>query len=307
MVLPATTDTTDEVVPQVRRRAWLAAGAACATWPLGACTLAPDTDHDGPDAPEAAPLSQPPRVAWVLGSGGPRGFVHVGVLKALAELGLQPGLIVGSSVGALVGVLCAAGLPAAQLESLALDLGVTQLARLNLGGPERLSGAALAEFVRQQVNAPLQRLRLPMVCVAQRLDDASVVGFSRGDAGIAVQASAAVPGQFAPVRIRGRRYIDADHTMPLPVRVARALGAQRVLAVDASAHEDRAPPQAARYRDGDLHKRALVRADAVLADLVLHPDFGYWVSLSREFRERAIAVGYRATMEQAEQLRALHG
>jgi NTE family protein len=110
-----------------------------------------------------------------------------------------------------------------------------------------------------------------------------------------------------PVVIRGERYADADLVMPLPVRLARSLGAQRVLAVDASAHEERAPPGAEEYRDGDRRKRELTQRDAEAADLLLHPDFGYWVSLSREYRERVIAIGYRSTMARAAELRALHG
>jgi NTE family protein len=92
----------------------------------------------------------------------------------------------------------------------------------------------------------------------------------------------------------------------LPVRVARALGAQRVLAIDASVHLDRAPPGAERYRPSDLRKKALVDADTALADQLLKPDFGYWVSLSREFRERAIESGYRETPVAAASLKALH-
>ena len=109
------------------------------------------------------------------------------------------------------------------------------------------------------------------------------------------------------MRIRARTYLDADWAAPLPVRVARALGAKRVLAVDASVHLDRAPPGAERFRESDQRKKALVDADARLADVVLKPDFGYWVSLSRDFRERAIEAGYRATLAQAAQLRAMHG
>ena len=121
-----------------------------------------------------------------------------------------------------------------------------------------------------------------------------------------MQASAAIEGRLTPVRIRGEAYVDPDRVAPLPVRMARDLGAVRVLAVDASVHLDRAPPGAARYREGDLRKQALVDADARHADLVIKPDFGYWVSFSREFRARAIAAGYRDTMAQAERLFALH-
>ncbi|MDO9284472.1 MAG: patatin-like phospholipase family protein, partial [Aquabacterium sp.] len=287
-----------------RRALLLGAGGALL---LPGCSLDADRDHDGADAPQAAPLPTAPRVAWVFGSGGPRGFVHVGVLKALAELQLQPDVIVGASAGALVGTLYAAGLDAAAIERQALDLQPWQLLRWQLVGTERWAADGLASWVNQQLDArPLQALPTPMVCAAQRLRDGAVIGFSRGNAGLAVQASSAIEGQLAPLTIRRERYADADLRMPLPVRLARALGATRVLAVDASAHEDRAPEGARSYREGDLRKRALTRPDALLADVLLHPDFGYWVSLSREFRERAIAAGYRATLADAARLQALH-
>lgn len=289
------------------RRAALAGAAAL----LAGCTLDSDRDHAGPDAPRAAPLPRRPRTAWVFSSGGPRGFVHVGVIKALAELDLRPDLIVGASVGALVGVLCASGMPAPDIEQLALDLPTWRLMRLAVGAPERFSGDAIGALVdhtlEPRIGEPLlERLPTLALCAAQRLSDGVVVGFSQGDAGLAVQAAAAIEGQFAPVRIRGQRYADADLKVPLPVRLARAAGATRVLAVDASAHEDRAPPGAEAYRDSDRLKRALTQPDAELADVLLHPDIGYWASLSRAYRERCIAAGYRDTMAAAARLRAMH-
>lgn len=285
------------------RRSLLLAGVAG----LAGCTLNPDRDHSGPDAPRAEPLRQPVRTAWVFSSGGPRGFVHVGVIKALEELGLAPDLIVGASAGALIGSLCASGLRAAEIEAMAMDLQPLTLARWALGADERLSGTAVADLVRQRSRVPLlERMPVPMACVAARRPGGTAVAFTAGDVGLAVQASSAIEGQFAPVRIRGQQYVDADWTTPLPVRVARALGAQRVLAVDATAHIDRTPPGAERYRESDLRKKALVDADGPLANLLLKPDFGYLVSLSREFRERAITAGYRETMAQATALRAMH-
>lgn len=279
---------------------------------LAGCALDPDADHTGPDAPAAAPLPQRPRVAWVLSSGGPRGFVHVGVIKALDELGLQPDLIVGASVGALVGVLRAAGQRGTAMQALALDLQPARLARLSVGGSERLSGAALAGLVHEQLQALgqrplLQALPVMAVCVSTRLSDRAVVAFSRGDAGLAVQAACAIEGQFTPVRIRGQRHADADLTLPLPVRLARALGASRVLAVDASADERRAPPGTERWRESDLRKRALTQPDADAADVLLQPDIGYYASISREYRERCIEAGYRSTLASAARLKALHG
>ena len=289
----------------VRRQMLRGAGALALGPLLGGCTL--PEDHAGPDAPRALPLARRPRVAWVFSSGGPRGFVHVGVLKALDRLGLAPDLIVGASVGALVGTLRAGGLDATRIEALALSVGLHDLIRLQPGGPRGLGAGGLPDWLEAQLPSPrLEELPLPMVCVAQRLEDAQIVGFTAGEAGLAVQAAAAVVGELAPVRIRGRLYGDADPITPLPVRLARALGAQRVLAVDASAHEDRAPAAAARFREGDLAKRARTAPDAAAADLLLHPDFGYWVNLSRAFRERAIAAGEAAALARADALRALH-
>ena len=273
----------------------------------GGCAFDADFDHNDAEAPNAAPLRIPVRTAWVFSSGGPRGFVHVGVIKALDELRLAPDLIVGASVGAMVGTLRAAGMPAKIMETLALELSPTTFARLALGARERLSGSALADWVQDKIgHRMLERLPTPIVCVTLRLRDRAIVAFTAGNAGVAVQASAAIEGRFAPVRIRGERYADPDWVRPLPVREARAFGAQRVVAIDASAHENRAPSGAQAYREDDLRKRALIRPDAAAADLVLHPDFGYWVSLSRAFRERAIEAGYRAAMAAAPRLIALH-
>lgn len=290
----------------ISRRAWLAS-----LLPIAGCSLQPDQDHAGTDAPAEGPLPRPARIAWVFSSGGPRGFVHVGVVKALEELRLKPDLIVGASAGALVGVMFAAGLSGVAMETLALEMPVSRLLRLAIGAEERLSGGAVADFVRDELrdlgHGPLlERLPIMVACVSQRLADRTAVAFTRGDAGLAVQAAAAIEGRFTPVRIRGQRHVDADLLMPLPVRLARSLGAQRVLAVDASAHEDKAPPGAAAYRAADERKRELTRPDAASADLLLHPDIGYWASITREYRQRLIDAGYRDTLAAAARIQALH-
>ncbi|MFM7533081.1 MAG: patatin-like phospholipase family protein, partial [Rubrivivax sp.] len=136
-------------------------------------------------------------MAWVFSSGGPRGFVHVGVLKGLAALGLEPDFIVGASAGALVGTLRAAGLGARQLEQLALDLQPWDVLRWNPRGPEWLHGGGLAQIVNGWLGGRLlQELPIPVACVAVRIDDGEVLAFTRGDPGLAVQASSAIVGQL---------------------------------------------------------------------------------------------------------------
>jgi NTE family protein len=292
----------------MQRRHLLQLASASTLTSLGACSFAPDFNYDSDEAPRFdAKLVKPARMAWVLSSGGPRGFVHVGVLKALEELGLAPDLIVGGSVGALVGALYACGISAAELERMALDLGVTQMGRLAVTGDGKFAGTPIADLVNRELRyQPIEKLPTRFAAVAIERQSRKPVLFNAGDGGVAVQASSAIEGTFTPVRIRGMQYVDADLAVPLPVRLARALGAVKVLAIDASAHEDKAPEGAARYREGDLRKRALTAPDTKAANLTLHPEFGYYVSASREFRERAMRSGYEQTMAMAAQLQALH-
>jgi NTE family protein len=284
------------------------ATALSSTAAITGCTFAPDYNHDAEDAPRFdAALVNPARVAWVLSSGGPRGFVHVGVLKALDELGCKPDLMVGGSVGALVGALYACGIRGVDLERMALDLGISEMGRLAVTGEGRFAGTPIADMVNRELrHQPIEKLPTPFAAVAIERTTRKPVLLNAGDGGVAVQASSAIEGLFTPVRIRGVQYVDADLAVPLPVRMTRALGAVKVLAIDASAHEERAPEGASRYRAGDLRKRALTEPDARAADITLHPDFGYYVSVTREFRERAIRAGYEQTMAQGARLKALH-
>jgi NTE family protein len=150
------------------------------------------------------------------------------------------------------------------------------------------------------------RVSMPFAVVATDVASGEPVAFNHGLIAPAVQASCSIPGWFAPVRIRGRDTVDGDLSSPLPVKVARQLGAQRVVAVDVAVHVDRPRPSGAeRFVEGDRLKREQIDAEARLADLVLHPYFGYWVNLSREFRMQAAHAAYEDTLAHGEALKAL--
>ena len=273
---------------------------------MGGCSLR-DEVFNGADAPDERLTGQAYPVAWVLSSGGPRGFVHVGVLKALDELGCKPDLVVGSSVGALVGCLYSGGLSISSLEKLAMEINVSTFIEPALGGDQWLSVAGVGRMVNTLLqNTPLQRLSIPFAAVAIDKDSRQPRAFNWGNAGGAVQAACAMEGRTSSVGIRGRQYVDSDFVTPMPVRIARAMGAIRVLAVDASAYEDKAPAGTERYRAGDLRKRALTMQEAQLADLTLHPETSYYAGISREYREHSIRAGYEQTLANKTALQALH-
>jgi NTE family protein len=191
------------------------------------------------------PQGPRPQVALVLGSGGPRGFAHIGVLKVLEEAGVRPDLIVGSSVGSMVGALYAYGMSAADLERLAYQINVMEFFELSMLRGNLASGVAVQTYVNARVHdAPIESLRTPLAVAATRISDGKLVLFNHGDTGLAVRASGASPGQFEPVRIGSDFYVDGDEASPVPIHAARMLGAKVVIAVDVSAYLKDTPPSA---------------------------------------------------------------
>ncbi len=274
----------------------------------GSC--APLVDFRGKDAPHfvAPSASAPrPRLALVLGAGGPRGFAHVGVLKVLEADGIQPDLIVGASVGALIGALSANGHRAAELERLALDLNVFQLLDIDplAGGKSR--GHAIQQFVNRRVNyRPIEQLRSPFAATVTHIATGELRIFNRGDTGVAVRASSANPSGFLPTVIRGEQYMDGDEASPVPIRAARALGARFVIAVDVSAYPERAPadvPQT--WLQRDYKRKRMIEAEAPEADVVIHPDLGYYAGINADYRMRCIARAEEATRAALPRIRAV--
>jgi len=255
---------------------------------------------------EAPGAASAPRVALVLGSGGPRGFAHIGVLKVLEEAGVRADLVVGSSVGAMVGALYASGLDAKTLERMAYDINVMEFFEFRAISGGLATGRAVQDYVNRNVNGEtLEQLKIPFAVATARERDRQLVIFNRGDTGLAVRAASASPGQFEAVRIGNEKYVDGDEASPVPIHAARQLGAKVVIAVDVSAYEKDTPsgvPQA--WVDKDARRARQVRAEAPEADVLIHPNIGYYAGHTEEYRRRVIAAAERQTREKLPEIRA---
>jgi NTE family protein len=176
-----------------------------------------------------------PRVGLALGSGSARGLAHIGVLRALGEAGIAVAGIAGTSIGALMGAVYASG-KLDQLEAAVRDLDWKAVASfLDVVFPRSglIDGKRIAEFVRRHAHsAPIEELPVPFRAVATDLATGEEVVLAAGDLVEAVRASIAVPGILTPVRWKGRILADGALTNPVPVSVARAMGAEIVIAVD---------------------------------------------------------------------------
>jgi len=280
------------------------AAAVLAAFLLAACQVA-----EVP--PERQPSFDPARVghpgiALVLGGGGPRGFAHVGVIKVLEEAGIVPDLVVGSSVGSMVGALYAGGMSAAQLEREALELDVMRFFEVRMLAGGRASGTVTQEWVNERVGGrPMEALGKSLVATAVRQRDGKLVLFNRGDTGLAARASSASPETFQPVRIGDESYLDGDDASPVPIRAARELGARFVIAVNVAAYPETTPANAPReWVDKDARRARLVAQEAPQADVLLHPDIGYYAGHSMEYRKRVIALAEAYTRAQLPAIKA---
>jgi NTE family protein len=180
---------------------------------------------------------KPLRIGLVLGGGAARGFAHVGVIQVLEEAGIRPSLVVGTSAGSLVAAFYASGKTGRQLQQVAETMEEAAFADWTLPIFSRgvLRGEALARYVSAQVSGRLiENMPLPLGIVATDLNSGLGVLFQRGDTATAVRASSAVPALFQPVKIAGREYVDGGLVSPVPVRYARQMGAELVIAVDIS-------------------------------------------------------------------------
>lgn len=280
----------------VSRRVWLVAAAAAAAGCQTAPVPAPAPEP--PPAPPPPPPPRPPRIGLALGGGAARGFAHIGVIQVLEEAAIRPDLVVGTSAGSLVAALYAAGRGGADLAVLADAMDESAFADWSFPGRGLLRGEALARFVREHTGGrTIEQMRLPLGIVATDLDSGAPILFQRGDAGIAVRASSAVPAVFQPVKIGTREYVDGGLVSPVPVRFARQMGAELVIAVDISmAPEGNATGDAVSMllQTFTIMSRSINGFELREADVVLRPRLAGVSGADFGARRRSIQAGREA-------------
>ncbi len=252
---------------------------------LGLSTGCAPFNHVGPDSPMALPTVQAmqprPRVALVLSSGGPRGYAHIGVMRVLEDAGIAIDLVVGTSVGSLLGAFWADGRSAADIDALSQDGGPLTLFDLSpFADRGWIHGQRLQDYVNTRLQHPrIEQMPRRLVVGATRRADKTPVFFTSGNAGVAVRASSAVPGILSPVGIEGTEYEDGDESLPLAVRAARQAGAQFVIAVDVTPRPETAPADASPTQVGRVLRRsARIAPEAALADHLIHAELDFGAS-----------------------------
>lgn len=276
---------------------------------LTACVAPPPPPLPTPPVPIPVVTPKPPlKIALALGGGAARGFAHIGVIKALEAQGIVPDMVVGTSAGSVVGALYASGMSGFDLQKVALQMEEEMVADWTLPDRGVLKGEALQDFINQKVkNLPIQKMTKPLGVVATDLQSGDLVLFRRGNTGMAVRASSAVPGMFQPVEISGRDYVDGGLTSPVPARSARAMGADFVIAVDISNVERRDRLTGSLdvlLQTFSIMGHAISEHELENADVVIRPKTAGVSSTDFEGRHLAILEGEKAAAAVMQELKA---
>jgi NTE family protein len=286
--------------------ALLATLAACQTAPP--VVVPPVLPPPEPVVVVPKPPPKPPRIGLALGGGAARGFAHIGVIQVLEENGIQADVVVGTSAGSLVAALYASGKNGSELATLADAMDETAFADWSFPGRGFLRGEALAKFVRDNTGGrSMEQMRLPLGIVATDLDNGQPILFQRGDPGVAVRASSAVPAVFQPVKIGSREYVDGGLVSPVPVRFAQQMGAELVIAVDISAAPDGNPtgdPFHMLLQTFAIMGRSINHFELRDADLVLRPRLAGVSGADFSARKRSVQAGRDAMLAALPELRS---
>ena len=250
------------------------------------------------------------KIGLALGGGAARGFAHVGVIAVLEEAGIKPQFVVGTSAGSLVAALYASGKTSAQLQQTALSMEEVAIADwvLPIFGRGVFRGDALARYVNELVAGRLmENMAIPLGIVATDLGNGNAVLFQKGDTGTAVRASSAVPAVFVPVKINGREYVDGGLVSPVPVRFARQMGADVVIAVDISSQPEANPASDTLQillQTFAIMGKSINQYELAGADVVVRPSPVGLKSADFSARQRAIDAGRAAMLAALPALKA---
>ncbi len=243
------------------------------------------------------------KVALALGGGVARGLAHIGVVRALLELGIPIDAVAGTSSGSVVGAMVAAALSPDQIEAVAksarwTDIVKPVIPRLGLLDATRLEGL----LVKILGNRRIEDLALPYACVAVDIVTGEEVILRSGSLAPAVRASCSMPGFFTPIEIGGRLLVDGGVLDNVPVDVARSLGADFVIAVDVSGNIAATPFYRNIFgvllRSYELMLQAKRAEEVVGADVLIRPRVEKLGPVNLEAADAYIKAGWEATMAQ---------
>jgi len=260
-------------------------------------------------------MSRKPVIGLALGGGAARGFAHIGVIKALEASGIKPDLVVGTSAGSVIAALYAAGNKGTDLNKIALSLDEASITDWALPFSGKFGGMIKGDALQTTINRLLknqtiENMPMPLGIVATDLQTGAGVLFRRGDTGQAVRASCSVPGVFQPTTINGHEYVDGGLVSPVPVRYAKQMGADFVIAVNISTEpssQDSSGTLGILLQTTSIMGQSINQFELENAQVVIRPPLSNMKGTDFKARNAAILAGEEAAMKQMAEIKSKLG
>ncbi|WP_043933441.1 patatin-like phospholipase family protein [Bacillus sp. EB01] len=252
-----------------------------------------------------------PKIGLALGSGGARGFAHLGVIKVFRDEGIPIDMIAGSSMGALIACLYGTGIDLDRFYK--FSIGFKRKYFLDFAVPKMgfIAGKRVKEFIRVFThNKNIEELNLPIAIVATDLMNGEKVVFTTGPAADAVRASISIPGIFIPEKIDGRILVDGGVADRIPVSVVKEMGADIVIAVDVSGVKQNAEIDSIYdviMQSIDIMQAELLVNREVASDIMIRPSVGKFSSRAFTNIEDIIKIGEEEARKHIEPIRQVIG
>lgn len=256
------------------------------------------------------------KIGLVMGPGAAKGLAHIGVMKVLLKNKIPIDIIAGISMGAIVGGFYASGMDIDEIEKVALETNFKNLVNkvsLNRVVKESiLKGVKVRHFIDSNLKVKkIENFRIPFGCCAANLANGDEVVFTKGDAALAIDASSTLPGLFKPIEYKGMFLVDGGLVNPLPIDLAKKLGAEKIICVDVLSKFsiDSDKPNllnSALNTINAFEKRlAMLSIEKYGTEVVIQPNLKGFRAYSFNKAKEIIAVGQREAEKQIEDIKKI--
>ena len=253
-----------------------------------------------------------PIIGLALGGGAARGFAHIGVIKALEANDIKPDIVVGTSAGSVIAAVYATGISGNELNRIAINLDEASITDWAMPFSSKFGGLIKGDALQSEINRlvgnrTIDKMKIPLGIASTDLKTGNPILFQRGDTGQAVRASCSVPGVFAPTIIAGREYVDGGLTNPVPVRFAKQMGADIVIAVNISSEpstQDYSGTLGIILQTTTIMGKRINEFELPMADVLIQPSLNNMKGTDFKSRNSAILAGEIATQAKLDELKS---
>lgn len=238
---------------------------------------------------------QPIKIGLALGSGGAKGFAHLGALKAFEEFGVKFDIIAGTSIGSIVGAFYAEGYSSTDIFEMLkrVDFGeITNLFML------QMDTSGLFNVIDRELGSlDIEEIKKPFKCVATELETGKEHVFDKGSAAKALCASSCIPPFFKPVVIDGKRYVDGAYTNSIPADLVKEMGADYIIGIDLATKESKAGLLKKLFPTYKSEVKEPWAKGYLNSNVVIHPDLNEYSSVSISAGSAMYDIGYQAALD----------